>query len=202
MKEIVFIFPYLTDSNDCFYKNIQDVEKHVISNKPGDCVFNDGEIKVFQGKGENYTWDRMHFENATSIIIQLKNTLLTGDSYFDCWPNEYGTDSNKKKITYKNIVFPHHGYKESKLITQKDKNTARRVIDVNDADTKIYISREDYYPKTQMEDTLKKIGIDKNKCEITYEKLTTDYSKCFKIYDPYISQNSSSGVSGNGGQII
>ena len=202
VKEIVFIFPYLTDSNDCFYKNIQDVEKHVISNKPGDCVFNDGEIKVFQGKGENYTWDRMHFENATSIIIQLKNTLLTGDSYFDCWPNEYGTDSNKKKITYKNIVFPHHGYKESKLITQKDKNTARRVIDVNDADTKIYISREDYYPKTQMEDTLKKIGIDKNKCEITYEKLTTDYSKCFKIYDPYISQNSSSGVSGNGGQII
>ena len=200
VKKTVFIFPYLTNSKDAFYSNMQGVEKHVIPQKPGKLVVKEGDIKVFQGSGENYTWDRMHFENATSIIIQLKNTLLTGDSYFDCWPDEYGTDSNKNNITFKNIVFPHHGYKESRLITPKDKSTAKRVIDANDADTKIYVSRENYYPQKHFEDTLNGIGIDKNKCEITCEEPSNNYSKILTFYDPVVSQNSGTGVSGNGGQ--
>lgn len=200
VKKTVFIFPYLTNSKDAFYSNMQGVEKHVIPQKPGKLVVKEGDIKVFQGSGEKYTWDRMHFENATSIIIQLKNTLLTGDSYFDCWPDEYGTDSNKNNISFKNIVFPHHGYKESRLITPKDKSTAKRVIDANDADTKIYVSRENYYPQKHFEDTLNGIGIDKNKCEITCEEPSNNYSKILTFYDPVVSQNSGAGVSGNGGQ--
>lgn len=140
---------------------------------PGKRLHKYGYIKIFQGNScPEGGWKDV---NSQSIMIQLKNTLLPADSYYRFWPDDYGKDYRDGPYQYhkfKYIVAPHHGFYENKSDEDKDKFNA--VFDVNDSESKLYITRDDEgYKAGEIDELLKFLGIsngvsDQDLVEITY----------------------------------
>ena len=128
-KPHIFIMPYEYNYLDINSKRLLAYlikKKQVIFVSESDkCLYEDDTYKVFRGKGTNL--------NDTSIIIQLKDTLLTADCSCMAWPDEYGKVDGNYKV-FKSIVGPHHCGEDS---IYDGNNTSLISYVVND-DTKIY----------------------------------------------------------------
>ena len=119
----------------------------VLPDKPGVCLYGpksrkNSDVKVYVGKAIRNSTVQYQNQNAQSIIIQLKDTLLPADSSYRFWPDKYGMDKNQKYKCFKNIVAPHHGHiPDYTSISSQDINDERSVVKrVVDSDSFVYIS--------------------------------------------------------------
>ncbi len=85
------------------------------SNAPrGGSVINQTDVKLYRGKGLNDNQP-----NEYSLLLMLKNTLLSGDCMYQFWP-----DAIQKDIDQINtLIVPHHASK----LTQEDKNVISKI---------------------------------------------------------------------------
>ena len=97
----------------------------------GTCIYTNsaGTVSLFCGKIDAAD-DLMVQTDCSSIMIQLKDTLLCGDCYFRNWPDGFGTRP------YKHIVMPHHGFIRPEV---KDDDITRYEA-ASDANSSFYIS--------------------------------------------------------------
>ncbi len=91
--------------------------------------------RIMKGKGYKIKRNgtRVEDPNNSSLVIQLKNTLMSGDCDCVCWPDDYGKDNGRYKI-FKQIVGPHHCGEDS--ITADFVNSD--LCNVSDQDTVVY----------------------------------------------------------------
>ena len=132
----------------------------IVDGVAGQKLYEKDGIKVFQGKPcSDEEWKNI---NSQSLMIQLKNTLLPGDSYYRYWPDEYGQVNSggiSQYRKFKNIVAPHHGYNVSN--DDVDRDRFKNICDINDTDTRLYITRNDigYNGSTEIKDLLVDLGV-------------------------------------------
>lgn len=170
-KPHIFIMPYEYDYLDINRKRLLAYlikKKQVIFVSGRDkCLFDDGEYKVFVGRGigsEGYKKI-----NNSSIIIQLKDTLLTADCSCMAWPGEYGKVNGNYK-EFKNIVGPHHCGEDS---IYDGNNTSLISYVVND-DTEIYFCVGENTHTHPYEDQLNYLWNLTNNIELTNRYLIED----------------------------
>lgn len=164
-KPHIFIMPYEYYNLDINSKRLLAYlikKKQVIFVSGSDkCFYKDGTYKVFRGKGTNL--------NDTSIIIQLKDTLLTADCSCLAWPDGYGK-VNGKYQEFKYIVGPHHFGVNSIC----DDNQNSIITNVVNDDTKIYFCVGENTHHHPEKDQLKYLWDITNNIKLTNKYLIKD----------------------------
>ena len=170
-KPHIFIMPYEYDYLDI---NSKSLLAYLIKKKQvifvsgrGECLFDDGEYKVFVGKGIGRK--RYEIINNSSIIIQLKHTLLTADCSCEAWPDEYGKVKGKYQ-EFKYIVGPHHFGVKSIC----DENQNSIITNVVNDDTKIYFCVGENTHHHPEKDQLKYLWDITNNIKLTNKYLIED----------------------------
>ena len=170
-KPHFFIMPYEYNYLDINSKRLLAYlikKKQVIFVSGRDeCLFVDGEYKVFVGTGIGKT--RNEIINNSSIIIQLKDTLLTADCSCLAWPDEYGKVDGKYQ-EFKYIVGPHHFGVNSIC----DENQNSIITNVVNDDTKIYFCVGENTHHHPEKDQLKYLWDITNNIELTNKYLIED----------------------------